>query len=88
MEPIKLTTAQIAERYQVSLVTAQRWCRQELFPRVREGRDWRILESDLTGFVPPKLGNPAGCPIFGPKFWTKARIRKRRKSLSSNNNGR
>ena len=59
----KLTTAQVAERLDVSHPTVKLWCRQGKFPNasiVEETRGpvWRIPESDLKNFVRPTAGRP------------------------------
>ena len=57
----KLTTAQVAERLDVSQPTVKLWCRQGKFPRAEieqtaRGPVWQIPESDLKGFEMPKRG--------------------------------
>jgi excisionase family DNA binding protein len=59
----KLTTAQVAERLDVSHPTVKLWCRQGRFPNAlleeeTRGPVWRIPESDLKGFIPPVMGRP------------------------------
>lgn len=54
-----LTTKRIAERYEVKLITAQKWIQRGLFPNaIKIGRDWLIPESDLLRFKLPKIGRP------------------------------
>lgn len=54
-----LTTKEIAERYGVKLITAQKWVQRGLFPNKHMyGRDWLIPESDLLKFKKPKAGRP------------------------------
>jgi hypothetical protein len=65
----ELTTAQVAERLGVSVVTVRLWCRRGLFPNAYEqqtprGAVWMIPESDLKGFEPPKkTGRPPKAKI-------------------------
>jgi excisionase family DNA binding protein len=59
----KLTTAQVAERLDVSRPTVKLWCRQGRFPNAlleeeTRGPVWRIPESDLKDFSPPTMGRP------------------------------
>ena len=59
----KLTTAQVAERLDVSHPTVKLWCRQGKFPNASleeetRGPVWRIPESDLETFVKPIAGRP------------------------------
>jgi predicted site-specific integrase-resolvase len=59
----KLTTAQVAERLDVSHPTVKLWCRQGKFPNAlleeeTRGPVWRIPVSDLTNFVKPTAGRP------------------------------
>ena len=59
----KLTTAQVAERLDVSHPTVKLWCRQGKFPHASleeetRGPVWRIPESDLETFVKPIAGRP------------------------------
>ncbi len=63
-ELTELTTAEVAQRTGASPITVRLWCRRGLFPHAREvqesrGSVWRIPESDLKGFEPPK---PTGRP--------------------------
>lgn len=56
-----LTTKDVAERFGVLDATVRLWRRQGLFPRAYEeqtprGTVWRIPETDLDGFAPPKRG--------------------------------
>ena len=59
-----LTTAQVAERFNVTPANVRLWCKRGLFPSAREvqesrGSVWRIPEKDLKGFEPPKkTGRP------------------------------
>ncbi len=60
----KLTTAQVAERLDVSHPTVKLWCRQGKFPNASleeetRGPVWRIPVSDLTNFVKPTAGRPS-----------------------------
>ncbi len=60
----ELSTSQVAERMKVSVHTVRWWCRHGLLPNAREvnesrGSVWKIPESDLKGFEPPKkTGRP------------------------------
>jgi uncharacterized protein YjcR len=64
MSAQELTTAQVAEKFGVSPITARLWCRRGLFPNAHEqqtarGPVWMIPESDLLAFDPPKkTGRP------------------------------
>jgi hypothetical protein len=59
-----LTTAQVAERMSVSVHAVRFWIKRGLLPNAYEvaesrGPVWRIPESDLKGFEPPKkTGRP------------------------------
>lgn len=54
-----LTSREIAERYGVSLITAQKWIKNKKFPNAqRFGRDWAVPKSDLLKFKKPKMGRP------------------------------
>lgn len=54
----KLSTSEIADLFDVSVVTVCNWCNQNLFPNAgkRGGDVWEIPESDLKDFQPPKRG--------------------------------
>jgi len=57
----KLTTAQVAERLDVSHPTVKLWCRQGKFPHAelletQRGPVWQIPAGDLTDFEKPKRG--------------------------------
>jgi len=58
-----LTTAQVAQRYDVDESTVRRWCRDRRIVAVRLGGVfralWRIPEASLLGFDKPKAGRPA-----------------------------
>jgi hypothetical protein len=60
----ELTTAQVAERFDVTAANVRLWCKRRLFPNAREvqesrGSVWKIPESDLKNFEPPKkTGRP------------------------------
>lgn len=57
-----LTTADLAERYEVAESTARAWCARGRFPnaiegpRTGSGRVWLVPEADLEGWEPPKPG--------------------------------
>jgi excisionase family DNA binding protein len=58
-----LTTTQVAERLGVGRSTVNLWCRQGKFPNAEArqeviGNVWYVPESDLEGFVSPKMGRP------------------------------
>ncbi|MGH9900694.1 MAG: helix-turn-helix domain-containing protein [Pyrinomonadaceae bacterium] len=60
----RLTTAQAAERLNVSQPTVKLWCRQGRFPgavlvQTKRGPVWMIPESDLKDFEPPKMIRPS-----------------------------
>ena len=57
------TVGEAAERLKVADVTVRLWCRQGKFPNARSeetpfGAYWKIPESDLIDFKPPKMGRP------------------------------
>lgn len=60
----ELSTAQVAERFSVTPANVRLWCKRGLFPNAREvqesrGSVWKIPESDLKNFEPPKkTGRP------------------------------
>jgi hypothetical protein len=59
----ELTSAQVAERLNVSPATVRLWCSQGKFANARlvehpRGDYWVIPEQDLAGFEPPKMGRP------------------------------
>lgn len=59
-----LTTAEVAERLKVSVITVRQWCRRGLFPKAYEhdtprGAVWMIPARDLLNFNAPKPGRPA-----------------------------
>jgi hypothetical protein len=60
----ELSTGDVAQRFNASPITVRLWCRRGLFPNAREvqetrGSVWKIPESDLKGFEPPKkTGRP------------------------------
>lgn len=57
---------EIADKFGVSKDVALRWCKEGRFPnayqlkdiKIGTGHPWRIPESDIKGFVPPKPGRP------------------------------
>lgn len=44
------TTLQVAEHFNVPLVTVQKWIREGKLPAYRPGKEYRIKESDLLAF--------------------------------------
>lgn len=59
-----LTTAEVAERFGVTIKTVNNWYHAGFFPHAIEGpktgrgRTHLIPECDLVGFVPPQPGRP------------------------------
>jgi hypothetical protein len=59
-----LSTAQVAERFNVTASNVRLWCRRGLLPNAYEveearGNVWMIPEGDIRGFEPPKkTGRP------------------------------
>ena len=43
-----LTTAQVAEKLQVSTLTARNYLNKGLIPGKKLGREWRVVESELV----------------------------------------
>lgn len=64
MSKLDLTTAQVAERMNVTVHAVRFWIKRGLLPHAYEkeesrGTVWMIPESDLEGFEPPKkTGRP------------------------------
>jgi len=50
-EPNYLTVDEIAEKMRVSKMTVYRLCHSGQLPTIRVGRSFRVLETDLAGFV-------------------------------------
>ncbi len=46
-----LTPDQVADRLQVEPSTVKRWLRQGKLQGVKPGKEWRITESQLSGFI-------------------------------------
>jgi hypothetical protein len=58
-----LTTTKAAKRLGRDARLVRLWCHQGLFPNAyleetARGSVWMIPETDLKGFVPPKMGRP------------------------------
>jgi hypothetical protein len=58
-----LTTAQIAEHYNVAYTTVMTWLHREIIPGARRvptprGDVWEIPSTALATFAPPKQGRP------------------------------
>jgi hypothetical protein len=59
-----LTAKEIAERHNVEKRVAQGWIQRGYFPNAFKepheflGSVWKVPESDLKGFKPPKPGRP------------------------------
>ena len=59
-----LTAKEIAGRYRVEKRVAQGWIQRGYFPHAYKeeheflGCIWKVPESDLSGFKPPKAGRP------------------------------
>jgi hypothetical protein len=74
-----LTTAQVAERFNVTAANVRLWCKRGLLPNAREvaesrGSVWMIPESDLAGFKPPKkTGRPPKAKADAPAPAKRAR---------------
>ena len=64
MEDKTLTAQEAAGRLNVRPVTVRKWLKKGLFPNARLeeippfGEVWRIPESDVSNFIPPKTGRP------------------------------
>ena len=64
MSKLDLTTAQVAQRMNVTVHTVRFWIKRGLLPHAYEkeesrGSVWMIPERDLEGFQPPKkTGRP------------------------------
>ena len=77
-----LTTADLAARYGRNYRTATRWCQHGLFPnlikgpRTSTGALYRIPESDLERFTPPRRGRPAAAKHKRPTGRRRSRKRK------------
>jgi hypothetical protein len=72
----RLTIAQAAERLNVAQPIVNLWCRQGKFPNAvlevtRRGPVWRIPESDLKDFEPPKIDRPLNSSPAQPKGATR-----------------
>ena len=49
--PVVLTIAQVADKLQLSIKTIRRWIAARDLPAHRLGRQFRISEGDLRGFL-------------------------------------
>jgi hypothetical protein len=60
----ELTAKEIADLFGVEKRVAQGWIQRGYFPNAHKERHefvgsvWKVPESDLKGFVPPKSGRP------------------------------
>ena len=55
-----LTVKQVAERLQVCEETVRRWCRDNLLPCKKIGKDWRIPETAVSTPPPPTMTSANG----------------------------
>ena len=59
-----LTVREVATYLRVSRVTVWRWCRQDIIPASRVGRNWRIRRDDLLTLLETShsISDPAILP--------------------------
>lgn len=52
------TCKEIAERYDVKVITVWDWIRKKKLPAIKIGRDYRITEEDLIAFEQSRRTTP------------------------------